>query len=287
MQLRFMAFLLTVIGMMLSTNGLIDTLVVRNLFVADQSALVDIQRSALDTQPVDGNATKGCEEPTSPEEDSCDMKIRRVLATVVRYEFFVPEKAGSDRLISALGHGTVKDGRYLVVHNHFGVDLARFESGIQDALLSMHNGIGDLFLWDRSPRFTVVIEEMEALVLDFGVDDDGRGFFESKGIQSAAFQDWQLKELKASQSIAQVIWDGSRSDIVWTSIEEVIVNDGTPRIVLANSLLHGASGGGVFMDGAHIGVNWESGKHLDETGAVIEEFSTAALNSTALVEATS
>jgi hypothetical protein len=284
MQLRFLVFLLTVIGMMLSTNGLIDILVVRSLFVADQSALVDIHRSALDTQPVDNNGSMQCKEPTSPEEDSCDMKVRRMLATVVRYEFFVPEKAGSDRLISALGHGTVKDGRYLVVHNHFGVDLARFESGIQDALLSMHNGIGDLFLWDENARLSIVLEETEALVLDFGLDSDGRGFFESKSIQSAAFDTWQNTELEIGQSVAQVFWDGQRSGIAWTSIEEVIVNDGTPRIVLANPLLHGASGGGVFMNGAHIGVNWESGKHLDETGAVIEEFSTAALNSTALVD---
>jgi len=284
MQLRFLVFLLTVIGMMLSTNGLIDTLVVRNLFVADQSVLVDIQRSALDTQPVDDNASEGCEEPTSPEEDSCDMKVRRMLATVVRYEFFVPEKAGSDRLISGLGHGTVKDGRYLVVHNHFGVDLSQFETGVPNTLIGMHNGLGDLFLWEQKPRFTVVVEEVEALVLDFGVDDDGQGFFESKWIQSATFEDWQLKGPAPGQSVAQVVWDGSRSDITWTSIKEVILDSGVPRIVLANPLLHGASGGGVFLDGAHIGVNWESGKHLDETGAVIEEFSTAALNSSVLVD---
>jgi hypothetical protein len=122
-------------------------------------------------------------------------------------------------------------------------------------------------------------------VLDFGVDDDGRGFFESKGVPSASFESWQDAEPTVGQSVAQVVWDGRHTSVTWTSIQEVILDNGTPSVVLTNPLHHGASGGGVFLDGSHIAVNWENGKHLDAAGAVIEEFSTAALNSTPLVEA--
>jgi hypothetical protein len=284
MQLRFLVFLMAVIGILVGNSALFSSVASLNPFDTYAMGFVGVKEPRLDTQPVGDDAAVQCEEPTSPLELSCDMQVRRILASVVRYEFFIPEYDGSDRLISSLGHGTVKDGRYLVVHNHFGVDLVVFETGAQDALLGMHNGLGDLFLWEQKPRFAVVVEEVEALVLDFGVDDDGQGFFESKGIQSATYENWQLKEPQPGQSVAQVVWDGSRSDITWTSIKEVILDNGVPRIVLANPLRHGASGGGVFLDGSHIAVNWERGKHLDENGAVIEEFSTAALNSSALVD---
>lgn len=286
MQLRFLVFLMAVIGILTGNNRLFGSMAGLSLFDAGSMRLIGVQQSNLEAKPITSEASVLCEEPASPLELSCDMQVRRILASVVRYEFFSPEHDGSDRLISGLGHGTVKDGRYLVVHNHFGVDLVEFETGARDALIGMHNGLGDLFLWDHSTRFTVVVEEVEALVLDFGVDDDGQGFFESKWIQSATFEDWQLKEPAPGQSVAQVVWDGSRSDITWTSIKEVILDNGVPRIVLANPLLHGASGGGVFLDGSHIAVNWERGKHLDENGAVIEEFSTAALNSSAIVKIT-
>jgi len=287
MQLRFLVLLVMAIGIMAGNGALFSSVASLNPFDTYALGFVGVKEPRLDAQPVDDDTTVHCEEPTSPLELSCDMQVRRILASVVRYEFFIPEHDGSVRLISSLGHGTVKDGRYLVVHNHFCVDLSEFETGVPDALIGMHNGLGDLFLWEQKPRFAVVHEDPEALVLDFGLDSDGRGFFESKGVPSASFESWQDAEPKVGQSVAQIVWDGSRSDIAWTSIAEVIVNDGASRIVLANPLLHGASGGGVFMDGTHIGVNWESGKHMDETGAVIEEFSTAALNTSALVEVTS
>ncbi|MGB3713314.1 MAG: hypothetical protein WA996_02680 [Candidatus Promineifilaceae bacterium] len=212
------------------------------------------------------------------------MLERRILASVVRYEIYGPSKDGSGRLAEGLGHGTVKDGRYLVVHNHFGVDLASFVSGSPDAVITMYNGIGDLFMWKSSPHFTVAVEEPESLVLDFGQSGDGKGFFERLGVPSALFDGWQEAAPRAGQIVAQVVWDGRRSDVAWTSINNVILDEGTPRLVLANPLIPGASGGGVFLEGSHIAVNWERGKHLDQTGAVMERFSTAALNSSLSVE---
>jgi hypothetical protein len=225
-----------------------------------------------------------CEEPATPNEPSCDMLERQILGSVVRYEIYGPSKDGSGRQAEGLGHGTVKDGRFLVVHNHFGVDLASFKSGSPDAVITMYNGFGDLFIWKSSPNITVAVEQPEALVLDFGQSDDGKGYFEKLGVPSALFNGWQEVAPQVGQIVAQVVWNGRRSDVDWTSIGDVILDDGTPRLVLANPLLPGASGGGVFLDGVHIAVNWERGMHLDQTGAVMELFSTAALNSSASAE---
>jgi hypothetical protein len=242
------------------------------------------QQSLTPDQKITADASPLCIEPASPFEPSCDMLERRILASVVRYEIYGPSMDGSGRQAEGLGHGMVKDGRYLVVHNHFGVDLSSFDSGSPDAVITMYNGIGDLFMWKDSPHFTVVAEETEALVLDFGQSDGGDGFFETLGIPSAYFESWEEAAPHSGQIVAQVIWDGRHSDVAWTSIKDVILDDGTPRLILANTLLPGASGGGVLLDGSHIAVNWERGKHLDEVGAVIEEFSTAALNSSVLAD---
>jgi hypothetical protein len=225
-----------------------------------------------------------CEQQMTSNQLSCDVQERQILATVVRYEIYGPSKDGSSRQAEGLGHGTVKDGRYLVVHNHFGVNLASFESSSKDAVITMYNGVGDLFMWRSSPQFTVAVEEPEALVLDFGISGDGEGFFESLGIPSASFDSRLEAVPRAGQIVAQVIWDGRFSDVTWTKIDEVTQDDGTPSLVLANPLFPGASGGGVFLAGTHIAVNWQRGRHLDGDGTVIGEFSTAALNSSALVD---
>jgi hypothetical protein len=225
-----------------------------------------------------------CEEPATPSEPSCDTLERQILATVVRYEIYGPSMDGSGRQAEGLGHGTVKDGRYLVVHNHFGVDLTGFESNSQEAVITMYNGIGDLFLWKaQAPLFTVVAES-EILVLDFGASRTGEGFFDSMGIQSARFDSWQEASPSTGEVVAQVTWDGRRSDVAWSAIDEVILEGTTPRIVLSNTLLPGASGGGVFLDGAHVGVNWQRGRHRGETGNVLQQFSTAALNTQAIAD---
>lgn len=284
MQLRTIVIAITVIGILFGSGGRSGASEDDNRS-GEQATGTDTQQLlGLGEHPNLDESPAHCEEPASPVEPSCDMLVRRILASVVRYEIFSPENDDSGRFVSGLGHGTVKDGRYLVVHNHFGADLAMFEDGATEALITMHNGIGDLFVWDYSPRLSVVIEETEALVLDFGENDDGRGFFESLGIQSATFDSIDNAVPLSGQSVAQVVWDGYHSGIVWTWIDEVLLDDGTPTVVLANPLLPGASGGGVFLDGSHIAVNWQRGKHLDEVGEVVVEFSTAALNSSALVD---
>jgi negative regulator of sigma E activity len=47
--------------------------------------------------------------------------------------------------------------------------------------------------------------------------------------------------------------------------------------------LKGASGGGVFWNGNHIAINWQTVRLLEEDGEVLEQFSTVALNSDRVV----
>jgi len=63
----------------------------------------------------------------------------------------------------------------------------------------------------------------------------------------------------------------------------VISLDGVSRLILSSPLLPGAFGGGVFWNGSHIAVNWQTGRILSEDSEVLEEFSTAALNSNRVV----
>ena len=284
MQLRNTVLVMLLIGVLFGSGGSAGTSEEVSRVGKQTTGTKADQLLDVNEHPEIGESNAHCEEPASLVEPSCDMLVRRILASVVRYEIFIPENDDSDRFVSSLGHGTVKDGRYLVVHNHFGVDLSEFEDGDSGALITMHNGFGDLFLWDYSPRLTVVVEESEALVVDFGKNEDGRGFFDSLGIQSALFESVDDAAALSGQSVAQVVWEGNRSNLVWTWVDEVLLDGGTPTLVLANTLLHGASGGGVFHHGSHIAVNWQRGKHLDDVGEIIEEFSTAALNSSDLVD---
>ena len=223
-----------------------------------------------------------CADATPAGERDCARLERQILASTVRFEIFGPDIADPNQRSEAMGLGTVKDGRYLVVHNHFSVDLAVFadERYAGEAKLSMYTGIGDLFVWEaRPPLFTVVLVEPETLVLDFGTDSAGEGFFESRGLQSASFRNWQQESPRAGQEAAQVILDYRYTTVDWVLIKEVITVDEVPRLILSSTLLPGASGGGVFWDGNQMAVNWQSGRILGEGGEVLEEFSTAAMNS--------
>jgi hypothetical protein len=88
--------------------------------------------------------------------------------------------------------------------------------------------------------------------------------------------------------VAQIDWDGATAHVEWVVIEDVVMNDGTPRLELANAVMRGASGGGVFWNGYHIANNWSQATTYDaNSGAVTRQYSVAALNSTAVVEAES
>ena len=65
--------------------------------------------------------------------------------------------------------------------------------------------------------------------------------------------------------------------------EQVFLDNGVPRLVLADGVLPGASGGGIFFEGVHVANNWQLHERLGTDGALLQATTTAALNSQALL----
>ena len=85
--------------------------------------------------------------------------------------------------------------------------------------------------------------------------------------------------------MAQVDWDGEQIHVDWVRISKVVPTYHTPYIEVDNYIRKGSSGGGVFLNGIHIGNNWMRDTKTDQkTGEVIEWNSTIALNSATMID---
>ena len=211
-----------------------------------------------------------------------DAYEKQILASVVRFVVTGPSKADPAEVIGERGHGTIIDGRYLIVHNHFDIDLSVFahESFSDCASFTMYSASGYMILREMPPPlFKVIIEEKQTLVLDFGANDDGLRFFDWFRVPSAPFISWQELELLPGMEVAQVNWDGTTTWIDWITVREVITDEGTPRLKLENSIAHGSSGGGVFWNGFHIANNWMLVHYRAGNNPDLSQYSIAALNS--------
>jgi hypothetical protein len=207
---------------------------------------------------------------------------KQILASVVRLDVIGPSKSDPAQVIGEGGHGTIIDGRYLIVHNHFDIDLSVFaDEGFQEcASLTMYSASGYLILREMPPPlFKIIIEEAETLVLDFGTNDEGLRFFDWFRVPSAPFMSWHELELLPGMEVAQVNWDGKRTQIDWITVLEVITTEGTPRLMLDNPIAHGSSGGGIFWKGFHIANNWKLVHYMSENNSDPSQYSIAALNS--------
>lgn len=176
------------------------------------------------------------------------------------------------------GHGTVKDGRYLVTHNHFNVPLSiRPRDGEPElyTTLILANSRGEILYKGPLSDFELVWEDPETVVIAH--QDDG--FFEELGFESAEFKEWSSVPLEAGMEVAQVDWDGTTTRVDWATVQEVSVHDGTPRLVLTDDVTIGASGGGIFWQGVHIANNWSQVQQFDGSGTLINAVTTVALNS--------
>jgi len=225
-----------------------------------------------------------CQNPDAAHVQTCAALAEQILATTVRIELHRWVEADGKRgehIDGGIGHATVKDGRYLVTHNHFGIPLAAIEGVAGEQVrISVYKANGEVIL-DSVPTsaFSVVTEDSETVVLDFG-EYTGNGLFGMLGMPSANFQSWQSQELAPGTEVSQINWDNETAHVEWTNIKTVFTSDGTPRIELDNSVIKGASGGGVFWNGNHIGNNWTSTTVQEANGgAVLDAFSAAALNS--------
>lgn len=226
-----------------------------------------------------------CADPAQSSMEQCELYERQILATVVRLEVLMPSSEDPDMLKGGGGHGTIKDGRFIVVHNHFSIDLSIFADEAQRDLVSLnlYSASGYMVLRDaRPPLFEIVVEDQETLVLDFGTNDEGKGFFDWFRVPSAPFRNIHELAIQPGSEVAQVNWDGQITYVDWTKVREVITSDGVPRLVLANPITDGSSGGGVFWNGVHIANNWVKVGIVEDGGAVTYHSSIAAINSVAV-----
>jgi hypothetical protein len=148
---------------------------------------------------------------------------------------------------------------------------------------SPESSADDLSCADPAPSiFEIVVEDQETLVLDFGTNDEGEGFFDWFRVPSAPFRNSHEIAIQPGSEVAQINWDDQITYIDWVKVQEVITHDGLPRLVLANPINNGSSGGGVLWNGAHIANNWMRVAQRDEGGTETYQYSIAALNSVAV-----
>ncbi|MDX1418294.1 MAG: hypothetical protein R3293_29105 [Candidatus Promineifilaceae bacterium] len=175
----------------------------------------------------------------------------------------------------SIGHATLRDGRFLVTHNHYALlDKGTAPAGMSVALF---NSRGTLLFSAPFTDFQVTQEGAETLVFELKPDHWQRQLAAS-GIISAPFAGWQELDLQPGMEVGQIDWDGATSRVDWATVEAVNTQDGVPRVTLNEWVTQGGSGGGVFWNGTHIGNNWQAAEHLDGAGTVVGFTSVAALN---------
>ncbi len=254
--------------------GLLALAALQMVACAPASTVYAGEQPVIAAAPVtaDAQATPSCANPTPDVAAACDETARRIRASTVRLEFHGP--AGG------IGHATVVGGRYLITHNHYPVTAAALNNGGDGAVtaVSVLKANGDIILL-KAPLsyFKVVREEPEMLLLDFQAYS-GVGFFDSLGVPSVEWRDGTTLLPAPGSEVAQVNWNGSTAHVDWVRVTASYQTGAVSYLELDNFVEQGASGGGVFYNGVHIGNNWSRLTDRLETGAVVRQYSVAALN---------
>jgi hypothetical protein len=230
-----------------------------------------------------------CEQPQPEHTATCQQWEEEILASTVRIQLSgwlasaETNTATWTRLDTEIGHGTVKDGRTLVTHNHYQMPFDLLAAGRVTGLVSLFTSAGEPILAKADIRMvSVTYEDSQSLVLDFQTET-GQGLFDMLDIPSVSFKTWSDLPLQPGQEVAQIDWDGATAHVDWVKIEAVRTDDATPKLELDNFNEVGSSGGGVFWQGVHIANNWQR-TTINETGGtgILLQFSSAALNSLSL-----
>ena len=245
------------------------------------------QHSEEDREHAAEKLGSSCSDPAPDRAAECDELERQILASTVRLEWHVwmekDDGSGYTPVSANAGHATIKEGRYLVTHNHSAISLSDPKSGLLTTI-SVFTAAGKP-LWLDAPveLVSIVVEDAETLVLDFG-SYGSEGLFAAFGLSSAEFRPWESLALQSGQEVAQISWDGETAEVDWVKVESVITEHGTPRLEVVNFVMPGASGGGVFWNGYHIANTWtrEFVRNV-HSRAILRRYSVAALNSPQVV----
>jgi len=230
---------------------------------------------------IDTTVIDNCGQPSILNTRHCRELEDQILNSTVRMmvESWVvnPGEEGYD-ISYSMGHATVMEDRYLVTHNHFNVPLnIRPREGDPESytVIYLYNTSGEPLFKGPLSDFELAREDVETLVFAY----KEKGLFEELGFSSAEFEAWPSLPLEAGMEVAQIDWDGTTTRVDWVKVQSVNVDEGAPRLVLADGVLPGASGGGIFLQGTHVANNWQLHEKVGAGGVVIEATSTVALNS--------
>ena len=184
---------------------------------------------------------------------------QEILAATVRFEMvtWVALEEGYYSQREANGHGTVINGRYLLTHNHLDTTITtRLLNNTQQAVsITLYDVVGQPIAEMEDDQVTLAAVASETLVLDFGKQGNV-GFLAAQGLASAPCI--VATELAAGTEVAQVDWDGSTTYVKWVTVETTKTIAGTAVVQLSDRIEKGASGGGVYWNGVHIGNNWKT-----------------------------
>jgi hypothetical protein len=231
-----------------------------------------------------------CQRPWPWQKQHCREIEQEILAETVRIAFhgWLDIENGYDveRIWGTISHATVVDGRYLLTHNHFGIPLSQVQTynrhvngGFQG--VSVYKLDGTAILDHASlDSFVVISEKGETVMLDFGLES-GVGVFEQAGVGSAEVVNSDMVKLSRGKEVAQIDWDGEgHTTVIWAEIVTVYPGNGTPKAQIDHLIELGASGGGVFLNGKHIGNNYGRVVQTNpENGVINLQQSLIALNS--------
>jgi len=80
--------------------------------------------------------------------------------------------------------------------------------------------------------------------------------------------------------LAHIDWNGEKAHVDWVLVEVVDTDSPEPHLQVTNYALKGASGGGAFWNGYHVGNVWAHNLEKDPTtGEVTRLYTLIALNS--------
>jgi hypothetical protein len=179
------------------------------------------------------------------------------------------------------GLGTVQDGHYLITHNHYATLPKPRSLPLQSEAcirLVLYDAQGEFLLAAPLIDFTIRSQDGETLLIEMTREADRR-LFAQRSVSSTCCNPDDLSLLKPGTEVAQIDWDGVQARVDWVTVQAVITTDGVSRLLLADSVTPGASGGGVFWHGKHVAINWSLLEHLDGKGVVVRQFTIAALDS--------
>lgn len=227
-----------------------------------------------------------CVTPDAASAERCKDMEASILDVTLRLELAVKnlgDKGSGKPITVIIAHATVVGGRFLVTHNHFAISPDEHNDS-QLLTLSAYHADGTPAVHQAPAHtFRVFSAGEQTLVFDFG-QYGGQGAFDYMRMASAQMGTWQGLGLRPGMEVAQVDWDGQTTHVDWVRVSGIELDTGIPALQLENYVAPGASGGGVFYAGHHIGNNWFRRVYRQaSTAEIVGKRTVAALNETSLI----